>query len=103
MISRYKIIILPKANEDVLVNASWYQKQDGEALALKFKHQIISTIEKIKDDFISYAEVYMGLRRIFVKQFPYSIYFVKSEEEKLIIVYAVLHNKQTQRVLNKRI
>lgn len=98
----YRIVILPEAKRDILKATKWYEDQ-SESLGGKFERKTIDYIDKLQSDFVQYAQVYKGLSRVFMKGFPYQIYFRKDEGLKIIIIHAILHNKQSRTILNKRI
>ena len=65
---------------------------------------VIGTIDTIAGEQIGYAAVYMSLSRVFVKKFPYLVYFKKDIRRNNIVIYAVLHKKQDQgAILSQRI
>ena len=97
----YKIIIFPKALKDIKKAKAWYKKEAGEFLSLRFKACIKESIEKLKSDKIEYGKIDEGFNRVFVKKFPYCIYYRKNEKE--ILIFAVYHNKQTRLGLQERI
>ncbi len=99
----YSIVILPKANQDILNAINWYSQEAGITISVKFKKSILLTVEKLQNDFVTYAATYRSLSRIFIKHFPYTIYFMKYFDKKLIVIYAVLHNKQSTSTLAKRV
>lgn len=98
----YRILILPDARRDILKASEWYENQ-SESLGGKFERKTIDHIDKLQSDFIEYGAVYKGLSRVFIKDFPYQIYFRKDEDLKIIIIHAVLHSKQSRTILKKRI
>jgi len=98
----YRIAILPGAKKDILEAYKWYEDQ-RESLGGKFERKIIVDIDKLQSDFVQHEPVYKGLSRVFMKGFPYQIYFKKDESGKVIVIHAVLHNKQSRIILNKRV
>lgn len=86
----YRIVILSDARKDILKASEWYENQ-SERLGKKFQRKTIDYIDKLQSDFVEYGEVYKGLRRVFMKGFPYQIYFKKDEEWKIITIHAILH------------
>ena len=98
----YRIIFLLEAIDDIEGASRWYaDKQEG--LDSKFKDNILSAIERLQSDKVVYKSIYRGLSRIFVKRFPYTVYFKKKKENKEIIIFGVLHMKQSRLNLDKRI
>lgn len=97
----YRIVFLPKANQDILYAANWYSSEGSATVSTRFKKSVLLEVEKLKSDLVEHGIVYSGLSRVFVKHFPYTIYFVKDSNKKRIVVYAVLHNKQSRSALGK--
>ena len=98
----YKTTFLDEASEDVKNACKWYSGQQDN-LDEKFIKQLSFAIETLQSDKIIHGAVYLGLGRIFVKRFPYVIYFRKDLIKKQIIVFGVIHAKQSKDVLHKRL
>jgi len=72
----YKIKFTEGAAKEIENAGLWYsEKQYG--LDRRFNKSISSAIEKLQSDKVVYGPVYRGLSRVFVKNFPYQIYFKK--------------------------
>jgi toxin ParE1/3/4 len=98
----FRVIFLLEAIDDIESGGTWYfDKQAG--LDSKFKDSILATIEKLQSDKIIYSSSYRGLSRVIVKRFPYAVYFRKDMERKEIIIFGILHMKQSRTNLDKRI
>lgn len=89
------IQVLYYAERDIQLAQKWYEKKSPE-LGKKFKLQIVNAIDSLLDPKIEYGSVYNGLSRIFVKRFPYVIYYRRHDTQNRIIVYAILHEKQNR-------
>ena len=98
----YKVIFLLEAVIDIESADRWYEDKQTN-LGSRFKDNTLAAIEKLQSDKIVYKSLYRGLSRIFVKRFPYIVYFRKEKERKEIIVFGVLHMKQSKSNLDKRI
>lgn len=97
-----RIAVLPLAKSDIQSAADWYESQKP-GLGKKVKDHIVKAIEQIADPLRGYGPVYRNLSRIFVEQFPYSIYFMIDDTRQRIVIYAVLHQKQDrEEVLKNR-
>lgn len=87
------VVVLPSARFDIRSASEWYEhQQDG--LGYRFRQQVIEAIDTITGEQIDYAPAYMSLSRVFVKKFPYLIYFKKDSKRDRTVIYAVLHKKQ---------
>jgi len=96
-----EIVFLTDALTDVENAAEWYtEKQAG--LGIEYKEAVFTTIEKLRSVTIKHKVTHRGLCRIIVKRFPYLVYFKPMPRNKQIIVYAVLHMKQSKSILSKR-
>lgn len=98
----YRIILLLPAVHDMETTDRWYEEKQAD-LGSHFKNNTLAAIEKIKSDKIGYTQLYNGLSRVFVKRFPYVVYFKKDTKRMEIIVFGVLHVKQSKSLLDKRI
>jgi plasmid stabilization system protein ParE len=98
----YRIIFLAGALHEIESARNWYgQQQPG--VEEKFTENIFAAIEKLQSDKIIYGSIYRGLSRVFVKRFPYIVYFRKNTEHNVIIIFGVLHIKQSRSRLDKRV
>ena len=98
----YRIIFLLEAVVDIESADRWYEDKQTN-LGNRFKENTLAAIDKLQSDKIVYKSLYRGLSRVFVKRFPYIVYFKKEKERKEIIVFGVLHMKQSKSNLDKRI
>lgn len=96
----YNLIIKPKAEEDLAEAIEWYLNQN-ENLAGKLLDKIDESLEKIHENPEHYQKRYKEIRIIFIKKFPYGIYY--TVETNLIFVHAILHTKQNPEIAENRI
>ena len=96
----YKILIFPKAKKDIAESIKWY-KNKGEYTSDRFKMSVFQTIESLKNDSVENAKILIRLNRVFVKKFPFVIYYLK--ENKSIIIFGVLHNKRSKAIIEGRL
>ena len=97
----YKILIIPKAKDDLAGSIKWYKNKAGEYTSDRFKKCVFETIETLKNDLIENAKISIGLNRVIVKKFPFIIYYLK--EENTIIIFGVLHNKRSKTIIEARV
>ncbi len=93
----YKIKISPKAKSDIKNAKNCYEdKQVG--LGIDFVNKVILQINQLQDKMVEHKIAFDNIRRVFVNRFPYSIYYERLEVRNLIIVVAVLHEKQEKNI-----
>jgi plasmid stabilization system protein ParE len=98
-----QIVILPSAKSDIQSAYDWYENQQT-GLGRKFAEQVVKAIDILHDTLRGYGAVYMSLSRIFVKNFPYVIWFKTDSVGDKVVIYAVLNEKQNREdILKKRI
>ena len=98
----FTIVFLPPAKTDIKTASQWYEdKQRG--LGKEFRKDIIETSDSLSEQIKEYGPVYMELSRIITKRFPFVIYFKKDVYRSRLVVYGVLHKKQSRDILNQRL
>jgi toxin ParE1/3/4 len=89
----YRIKISPRAKSDIKNAKIWYEdKQIG--LGIDFVYKVIQQINQLQDETVEHKVSFDNIRRVFVNRFPYVIYYERLEDKNLIIIVAVLHEKQ---------
>ena len=89
----YKIKISSKAKSDIIHAKNWYEdKQVG--LGVDFGKKVKIQINQLQVKSVEHKIAFDTIRRVFVKRFPFSVYYERIEEKNLIIIVAVLHEKQ---------
>jgi plasmid stabilization system protein ParE len=87
---RYKIRLLPSANDDLKNARNWY-KQHNALLPGKFKQQVQDGIERIKVNPYAFAVRYKNVHIAKLNIFPYAIHYLVNEEAETVIVLAIHH------------
>lgn len=97
----YKIIFEKYAQEDFLDIVSYYTLQGGFLLADKVKNQIKSHIDTLKFSPNMYmnSTIEPRLKQIVVKKYPYKIYFLVNEEQKVVHILGILHTSRDHKSL----
>src|SRR3954454_13167736 len=90
-----EIVFLPLATEDIRKAQDWYEEQKT-GLGKEFLQAVLKQAEQLKDDFRDYRFFVYPVRYTKMNKFPYSIFFIKEEDDlkKKIVITAVLGNKQ---------
>jgi plasmid stabilization system protein ParE len=89
----YKLIILPPATEDIREAAKWYEaKRPG--LEKKFTAEIREKVVFIRQNPTSSIVRYDNVRTSVLNIFPYMIHYVIDEDNRAIIIIAMLHTSR---------
>ena len=86
----YKTIILPLAKSDIKEASLWYNKQK-QGLGKRFTQQVRSKVEAIKMNPRAYRIRYNNVHTAIIDLFPFMIHFTIEEEERNVLISAVLH------------
>lgn len=95
----YSVIILPKAQANILQTRAWYENE-SPGLGDRFwdvLHQALLQYPSI------YTPVGKEARMALVKRFPYKVFFIANEAAQRIEIVAVVHNKRHPRVWKRRL
>lgn len=87
----YKIIVKPKAEEDLSKAIEYYNKKRENLGAILFS-EISLIIERIKENPELFQKKYKDFRISFTKKFKYGIHFTIEKES--IFIHAILHTSQ---------
>ena len=98
----YKITTTIDAREDLKQITSEY-KLASEALAKRFLEQFRATRNSLQDNPQRFREIFLFVRRAFIPNFPYKVYFVVSEATLQVEIIGVFHQKRDERILRERI
>ncbi len=98
----YRIITSIEAREDLKQITSDY-KTLNELRAKRFLEQFRATRSSLQTNPERFQEVFLFVRRAFIANFPYKVYYVVSEETLEVEIVAVFHQKRDERMLRERI
>jgi toxin ParE1/3/4 len=87
-VTEYRLISEPRADLDVEAAFEWYEKEQP-GLGLEFLDELRATYDRIADGPLRYQELRGGIRRTFLRRFPYAVYFAMDAD--VAVVVAVLH------------
>ncbi len=87
----YILLLRPEARIDLLDAFHWYEQQQA-GLGHDFKLCVDNALLKLQKYPVSYKKVYLDIRRIIIKKFPFGIFFVV--EDNKVIVLAILHARR---------
>ena len=92
-------IIRKEAEEDIESAFEWYEQQQVN-LGLRFVEEIELKFQEIEEYPALHKEMMGNVRRALCKRFPYSIYFMQSNTD--VVVMAVLHQRRNPAVWQLR-
>ena len=97
----YKSNILQLAKEDIREAALWYEeKQTG--LGKRFTQQVREKVSFIKENPKACNVRYDNVRTAILNAFPFMLHYVIDENNKTVIISAVLHTSRNPELWKKR-
>jgi toxin ParE1/3/4 len=93
------LILRREAEQDIKAAYEWYEEQRLN-LGKEFVNEVESKLEEVDEHPDLYATIYRNVRRALCKRFPYSVYFLKSEND--VVVVGVLHQRRNPAVWQTR-
>ncbi len=97
----YKAIILPAAREDIREAAIWYNRQQND-LGKKFIAEVRNMVLHIRRNPKASNIRYSNIRTAVLSVFPFMVHYSIEENEKTIIVVAVLHTSRNPKLWEDR-
>jgi plasmid stabilization system protein ParE len=98
---KYKIVILPRAKEDLREAAKWYnnaQKGHGKELVKQIRKRISELENNPLSCQIRYSEVHTAL----VKNFPYMLHYYVDQVKRSIVIISILHTSRDPKMWDER-
>lgn len=89
----YTIQLSDEAIQDYDEAVAWYEEQKP-GLGFDFSYHLALTIEQIETFPASHPLLYENRRFAVMRKFPYKVFFLFSEGQPDIIVFAILHDKR---------
>ncbi len=96
--------LLPEILEDTANAAKWYDDEGYPGLGDRFLAVFYSSLLHIQHDGEIYRTVYKDFRRVFIKPFPYAVYYRYHENWVVIslVIHAVRHPRVVRKLLRER-
>jgi len=99
---QYKLVVTDDAENDIEQAMDWYENQQS-GLGTKIVLSIKACIKLIVKNPFAFAMIYMQIRKVNTKKFPYSLYYRIDEILKLVTIFAVIHGHRSEEIWKKRI
>ena len=97
----YKSIILPFAKEDIREAALWYNKQ-SKGLGNRFLDEVREKVRYIKQNPKACSVRYDNVRTTVLMVFPFMIHYTIDENNRTVIISAILHTSRDPELRKKR-
>ncbi len=97
----YDVELSDEAISDYQSAVSWYEEQKS-GLGFDFSVRLSDAFMDIAERPSTQRFLLENCRFTFVKQFPFKVYFFVDEDKLSIIVFAILHEKRSPQVWQKR-
>jgi plasmid stabilization system protein ParE len=83
--------IQPRAEAEAADAAAWYDAEHP-GLGLQYLLELDAAIERAAEDPLAYERVFLEARRVLLRRFPYSVYFIYVAG--VVRVLAILHHRR---------
>ena len=80
--------------------AAWYEAEQPD-LGFEFLLELDAAIERLAENPLAYAPVFLEARRVLIRRFPYAVYF--TDEHEIVEVFAILHQRRAGALWQKRV
>lgn len=97
----YKSILLPHARQDIKDAAKWYNERKP-GLGKRFTQHVRQKVQYIRQNPKAMAIRYKDTRTTLLDTFPYLSHFTIDENQKLVIVSAVLSTARDPDIWSER-
>jgi plasmid stabilization system protein ParE len=97
----YDVELSDEAIADYESAVTWYEEQK-RSLGFDFSVRLSDVFTDIAEQPSAQRFLFKNCRFAFVKQFPFKVYFFVDEANLSIIVFAILHEKRSPQVWQKR-
>ena len=100
---KWEVVARPQAEDDVMEAARWYDaKLTG--LGDEFIEEVLNVFDALEENPLLHCRRHptKNIRWRYPKRFPYRIIYQVIEEERLVVVAAVIHAARHDRVWRRR-
>jgi len=100
----WQVVSRPEAEIDVIEIAAWYDSR-SEGLGDRFVEEFLDVLNELTINPLLYCRRHpsKNIRWRYPKSFPYRVIYELLEQEKLVIVAAVLHAARHDREWQQRV
>jgi mRNA-degrading endonuclease RelE of RelBE toxin-antitoxin system len=100
----WQVVLRPEAQEDIIQAAAWYEGQ-GDGLGTEFREAVFEVLDELTvNPFLNCRQhARRHIRWRYHKRFPYRVLYEIIEEEKTVVVAAVIHAARHDRHWQRRV
>jgi toxin ParE1/3/4 len=101
---RWQVVARPQAKNDTLEIAAWYDTQSA-GLGFEFIEEILSVFDALETNPLLNCRRHptKNIRWRYPKRFPYRVIYEVVEDNRLVIIAAVVHAVRHDRVWRRRV
>ncbi len=88
---KYPVAYKSRAKSEVKSAILWYERQQ-KGLGEKFLASLENAVDKIRYNPFAYPEIHKNFRRILLKRFPYSLFYLF--ENDTVYIFSVFNSRQ---------
>jgi plasmid stabilization system protein ParE len=98
----YELVLATDATQDIDEAIEWYEAQK-EGLGIKFALSFKESVRFLENNPQMYAKIFEEIRRVLVRGFPYSVYYLIEESKQEVLIFAVIHNSRNPKTWQGRV
>ncbi len=98
----YDLVLATDAIQDIDEAIEWYEAQK-EGLGIRFALSFKESVRFLENNPQMYAKIFEEVRRVLVRSFPYSAYYLIEENKKEVLIFAVVHNSRNPQIWQGRV
>lgn len=100
----WQVVSRPEAETDVIEIAAWYDNH-CEGLGDRFVEEFLTVLDELSTNPLLYCRRHpqKNIRWRYPKSFPYRVIYEILEQEKIVVVAAVLHAARHDREWKQRV
>ena len=99
---KYKLVVSVDAENDIEDAMDHYENQQ-KGLGKRYLLSVKVATKLIIQSPFGFAKIFMEIRKVNTQKFPYSLFYSIEEEQKEVVVFAVIHNSRSEKAWKKRI
>jgi len=92
----YTVLFLPEIEDDLADIYKWYENK-SEGLGEDFLKIFYEKSVVLAQNPLIYQKVFLNFRRVLLKRFPYSVYYLIDKSS--VIIYAVFHISRDPKII----
>ena len=101
---KWRVLFRPEVQSDVMQAAGWYESQQA-GLGAEFREEIIQVFDALEENPLLQCRRHprKNIRWRYPNRFPYRVVYEVSEDQRTVVVAAVLHAARHDRHWQRRV